>query len=125
VKTRLSFVTNSSSSSFVLAVKNEGFLKSGTSRLEKVAKKLIFGNADVIANADDLEEYILKDSYSGTLEEALEEPYYKEKFDKCLSYINKGYLIVDRTIDYSEDTLSELISNLPDGEDIIMIEREC
>lgn len=126
---RLSFVTNSSSSSFILAVKDEGFLNSGTGKLEKFVKGIIFGSAEVIKTKEELDEYF-KDTYvySGTnLKDFLANKNNEgeiELYNEWLQYINKGYLIIERTVDNYEETMIKLINQMPDGENIIMIREE-
>jgi hypothetical protein len=125
-KQRLSFVTNSSSSSFILAVKDEGFLSSGASSLEKLVKKLLFDDAREFRTKEDLDEYFADNYMYGTddLQEFLaENEWERERYNEWLDYINHGYIIVDRTVDYSEETLSQLLQEIPDGENIIMIEE--
>lgn len=127
-KCRTSFVTNSSSSSFILAVKDEGFLNSGTSKLEKFVKGIIFGNAEVIKTKEELDEYCSERyCYNGiTLEEYLKDnEYEREEYQKYLQYIDNGYLIVEREVDNSEETMMDLINEMPDGENIIMIGGDC
>ena len=126
-KQRLSFVTNSSSSSFILAVKDEGFLKSGTSKLEKFVKGIIFGNAEVIKTKEELDEYFKANYVYGTrtLEKYLaDDEYGREDYEKYLQYINNGYLVVKREVDNSEDTMIDLIHELPNEDKIIMIQGE-
>jgi hypothetical protein len=128
MKQRQSFVTNSSSSSFVLAVKDEGFLNSGTSKLEKFVKGIVFGNAEIIKTKEELDNFFKANYIYGaeTLEEFLQdEDYERNKYNKWLEYINKGFLIVERTIDNNEETMFELIDNMPDDENIIMLEGGC
>ena len=128
MKRRTSFVTNSSSSSFILAVKDEGFLNSGTSKLEKFVKGIIFGTAEVIKTKDELDEYCSKRwCYRGiTLEEYLKEnEWEQEEYQKYLQYITNRYLIIDREVDNCEDTMIDLIREMPDGENIIMIGGDC
>ena len=130
MKQRLSFVTNSSSSSFILAVKDGGFLSSGTSSLEKLVKGIVFGNADVIKTKEELDEWFLDNNGPcgiSSLEVLLEcdNGYYRESYEEYLEFINKGYFIVEREVDNNEETMIDLINQMPDNENIIMIRGEC
>jgi len=111
-KQRLSFVTNSSSSSFILAVKDQGFLKSGSSALETLVKKMIFGDAEIIKTKKELNEYFLQNYV------------WESDYQEWLKYIKDGYLIIDRTIDSGDETMFDLINELPDNENIIMIRSD-
>lgn len=127
-KQRLSFVTNSSSSSFILAVKDEGFLRSGTSKLEKFVKGIIFGTAEVIKTKEELDEYCSERYGTRNLQQLLSDDDYEweqEEYQKYLQYINNGYLIVEREVDNNEETMMDLINEMPDGENIIMIGGDC
>ena len=123
-KQRLSFVTNSSSSSFILAVKDQGFLKSGSSALETLVKKIIFGNAEIVKNKKEFDEYFFQNHVwgAGDLQEFLQENEEENsEYEKWLKYIEDGYLIIDRTIDSGDETMLDLINELPDNENIIII----
>jgi len=125
MKVRSSFVTNSSSSSFILAVKDEGFLNSGTSKLKAFVKKVLFGGAEIIKTQEELDNFFEENYVWGkTLKEFLadeDNKWEKENYTEYLNYLQKGYLIVERTIDQNDETMNDLMSNIPDGENIIML----
>jgi DNA helicase HerA-like ATPase len=91
--------------------------------------KKIFDFDDAITTQDELNEYLV-DNYgwgNATLEDILDDDeYLKEKYDKMLNYINKGYGILDMSVDYGNDTMYELLNNLPEEDsEIILIENDC
>lgn len=83
----------------------------------------------MIKTKEELDEYF-KDTYvySGTnLKDFLANKNNEgeiELYNEWLQYINKGYLIIERTVDNYEETMIKLINQMPDGENIIMIREE-
>ena len=133
MKHRLSFVTNSSSSSFVLAVKNEGFLTSGNSALETFVKNIVFSDAEVIRTVEELKSFAKGNIfYAGSdeeLEQILENPdgyeYEAKEYKKLLKLINDGFMIVEKTIDNHEENMINLLCEIAGNKNIIMVRSEC
>ena len=141
MKVRTSHVTNSSSSSFIIAYSNMPefdketlskypFLKTYGCLIEKIL--MATGDNDTsegerFSNKDEVGEHIL-DCYSWrrnkTLEEVLEDDEWaKEEYDLMMEYINKGYNILQKSIDYCDDALVGLIEHIDDGENVTIVGR--
>jgi hypothetical protein len=84
MKIRSGFVSNSSSSSFIISSKNDKLTLTLTLQISEIVDK-------VIANKEELDEYFLYEyGYNQTLEELLEEEYYKEKYNVCMNALKEG-----------------------------------
>lgn len=137
---RKSHVTNSSSSSFIIAYRDipmldeetlnkYPFLNSYGGLIKKVL--MIRGYNDTTegenySTKEEIEEYIL-DCYgyrNQTLEDVLrEDEYAKEEYDLMMEYLNKGYNVLQKRIDYCDDALVNFIEKIADGENVIIVNR--
>ena len=84
MKTRIGFVSNSSSTSFIVAVKKSGKI---TLNLEVDLEDF---SEDVISTIDELDKKF-NDEY---VDEELEEEWIKERYNKCEQLINDGKIII-------------------------------
>lgn len=142
-KIRLSFVTNSSSSSYVIAYKSYPdidektltkypFLKTYGSLIERVL--FTEGNNDTTAgevcktkeewDESFIREYGWRDL--NTVEKILEdEPYLKVRYEEAIEYLNKGFNILQKRVDYCDDFCVEVFNELAkDKDNFIILEGE-
>jgi hypothetical protein len=133
MKLRTDFVTNSSSSSFVIAYKDFPKLEEDVIKrypfldnINELIEKILFsegGSYDettegvVCKDKKSFDDYFIG-RYGGS-QDTLEtlfanSPYCKEDYEKIVEYVNKGYKILFKYIDYSDDTLTSMIKWLSD-----------
>ncbi len=132
MKLRTDFVTNSSSSSFVVAYKelDSNFKEN---KLHNAIIEMIIKNdsccetdvAKIISNKKELDDFYV-DLYgyqNETIRDIISR--YKdvhEEYKKCLHYIDGGYKIMVKSIGYGDYTMEELMRLLADtSSDFILI----
>lgn len=134
MKIRTDYVTNSSSSCYVIAYKDIPSIDEETSKKYPAMVKLwttmikeILDDGEKISTIEQYNEWFIerygwKDQ---TIEELLEEEdYYKKNYEKGCNYMNKGYSIIEKSVDYSEETMEYIIKSLHDKENFIIISED-
>ena len=115
-KIRSGFVSNSSSSSFILPVTGDTDKFTITITLNDLKRMMSFGESGVdelISNQQELDSYIV-DQYGWRdqpLNQVLESEYVKEKYDELLAIINSGKSVLVGDIDYSDSAMEDFIKH--------------
>ena len=140
MKVRNDFVTNSSSSSFVVAFKDLPDIDKETidkypflAQYKKVISEAIFGNnvnlcspneSNIFENHIDLQDYLVEEyGYNESFKELCKsDEYVHDLYDECIKYLKDGYKILIRDIDY-DDYRGELFRKI-ESDDFIIISGE-
>lgn len=128
MKIRSDFVTNSSSSSYVIAYKGLDTPHPSIKSLNKMIEIVLFSDGgyettrgEKVRTIDELDSYMV-DTYGysdlNTIDKLLSADSYTKKIHtECVKALNEGYTILFKDIGYSDETLSALLHDIA-NEDI-------
>lgn len=128
MKIRSDFVTNSSSSSYVLAYKGLDTPHPSIKSLNKMIEIVLFSDGgyettrgEKVRTIDELDSYMV-DTYGysdlNTIDKLLSADSYAKKIHtECVKALNDGYTILFKDVGYSDETLSALLHDIA-NEDI-------
>ena len=128
MKIRSDFVTNSSSSSYVIAYKGLYTPHPSIKSLNKMFEIVLFSDGgyettrgEKVRTIDELDSYMV-DTYGysdlNTIDKLLSADSYAKKIHtECVKALNEGYTILFKDVGYSDETLSALLHDIA-NEDI-------
>ena len=128
MKIRSDFVTNSSSSSYVIAYKGLDANHPSIKSLNKMIEIVLFSDGgyettrgEKVRTIDELDSYMV-DTYGysdlNTIDKLLSADSYAKKIHtECVKALNEGYTILFKDVGYSDETLSALLHDIA-NEDI-------
>ena len=131
MKIRKDYVTNSSSSSYIIAYQDIPEIDSETiakypilANFTQLMNLILFSASDYLdttkgvkyTSKEDVSRILLSDWGYKTIDEAIEcgEDYLAKQIKKCCKAIDDGYTILMKEVDYSDDTIRRIFRTLGD-----------
>lgn len=143
MKIRSDFVTNSSSSSYVIAYKDSPDFDEETLQRYPVLKNfgailesiMLTANdygdtteGECVKTVKELDEHFVgcyKYGDINTLEKILDDDdHLKEQYGKCIKLLDDGYRIVFKSVDYNDTVFDAILRNLSKSDGIVQIIEE-
>lgn len=102
MKIRLDYVTNSSSSSYIIARKEKLSEKQKEAILEFVENAML-GNGGEIRTKEELDQFFMDEYYEDVNDEDFEDSYNYEKYKNALDAINRGLTVYTGWVSFECD----------------------
>ena len=126
MKIRNDFITNSSSTSYVISFDSKGFDLENP--FVKICWKFMIGDGTFIKSKEDLDNHFIDYyGYRGceTLELIIDnEPYLEEFYNEIKNELENGRFVLKREVDYNDETTYSIIDELAREKYIKILQRD-